>query len=419
MLKFIILALYILKVLFEEVLSFLNISYMKKYGTEVPDELSSAVDSAKLAESHEYTLAQTRFGTVSNLYGACLIPVFIYSGLLVFYANWIESMGLNFYLSGTVFFLILIYAGSIIEIPFDIYETFVLEKRFGFNKTSLKVWIGDLFKNYLLSGILGGILFIAAFFLIDSFPEYWWVLVWAFYFIFSIFMLYISPYVLEPLFNKFTPIENDELETQLKKTLDKAGIKVSKVFKMDASKRSSHTNAYFSGIGKVKRIVLYDTLLEKLNTEEIVAVLAHEAGHWKKKHIIKMITIYETAALLMIYIAFRIMQSNILLDVFNISNDNFFVKLVLLSFIAGIALFPISFLSNAISRKFEREADSFALKICGEHKKLSSALIKLAKDNLSNLYPHPFYVKFHYSHPPIIERLRFLKEKSSEKHKLN
>jgi STE24 endopeptidase len=192
--------------------------------------------------------------------------------------------------------------------------------------------------------------------------------------------------------------------------MGKVGIKVSRVFEMDASKRTRHTNAYFTGIGKVKRIVLYDTLIDKMNNNEILSVLAHEVGHWKKKHIIKRIVVTEAIALAALYLAFRLIESDFLLTLFNINEVTFFAKIVVLGFLGSIATFPFSPLFNYISRKHENEADRFAFDLTGNNQGLKSALVKLSKDNLSNLHPHPTYVLFHYSHPPVLQRIRNLEK---------
>jgi STE24 endopeptidase len=195
--------------------------------------------------------------------------------------------------------------------------------------------------------------------------------------------------------------------------MQKAGIKVSRVFKMDASKRSKHTNAYFTGIGKVKRIILYDTLLGKMDQNEILAVLSHEAGHWKKRHVLKLIIISEIASFIGIYISFRILQTDLLTNLFQIEPDTFFARVVILSFIGSIISFPLIPLSNYVSRRFERQADRFACELIEEKESISRALIKLSKDNLSNLYPHPLYAAFYYSHPPVIQRIESILKKES------
>jgi STE24 endopeptidase len=204
------------------------------------------------------------------------------------------------------------------------------------------------------------------------------------------------------------PIDDAGLEEDLKNMMEKAGIEVGRVFKMDASKRSRHTNAYFTGIGKVKRIILYDTLIEKFDRDEILSVLAHEAGHWKKKHVLKMIIGMEIVSFVGIYISFRILRTDFLASLFEIQQSTFFAKLVLLGFIGGIASFPFTPLGAYISRRFERQADRFACGLSENKEAMATALIKLSKDNLSNLHPHPLYAAFYYSHPPVVDRIREL-----------
>lgn len=221
--------------------------------------------------------------------------------------------------------------------------------------------------------------------------------------------MYISPYVLEPLFNKFIPIDDRELEGDIQDLMRKAGIAVRRVFKMDASKRSTHTNAYFSGIGNVKRIVLFDTLLKQLNKSEILSVLAHEAGHWKKKHIMKFIIVTEILALILFYVSFHLLERDLLITLFNVHDSTLFAKVIVLGFLGSIALFPIAPLMHYFSRRHEREADDYSCHLTGDTESMVTSLIKLSKDNLSNLHPHPFYAAFHYSHPPVLQRIRRLR----------
>jgi STE24 endopeptidase len=255
-----------------------------------------------------------------------------------------------------------------------------------------------------------GLLISVGLYLIQTSPALWWLWVWCFFLVFGIFIMYISPYVIEPLFHKFSPIDNEELESEIKTLLNKAGIRVSRIFKVDASRRTKHTNAYFTGIGKTKRIVLYDTLIETMNRDEILAVLAHEAGHWKKKHVLKHIITTEVIALVGIYIAFHVLQTDFLVHLFAIKQSSLFVKLILLGFIGSIILFPIGPLFHLISRRHENEADKYSFEITGKAEGMISALVKLSKDNLSNLHPHPLYALFHYSHPPVLERIRRIRE---------
>jgi len=326
--------------------------------------------------------------------------------LLNIYDSWVSSLRWPFVISGVLFFLILSYAGIFLSIPFSLYSTFKIENKYGFNTMTPKLWLTDFLKSILLSTVITGILVSVGLWLIQSSPNYWWIWVWGFFLAVSLFMMYISPYVIEPLFNKFTPIEEKGLEDKIKDLMQKVKIRVSRVFKMDASKRSRHTNAYFSGIGRVKRIILYDTLLEKMNHDEILSVLAHEAGHWKKKHVLKMIVATEMLSFIGIYISFMILQTDFLTDLFQIKNGTFFAKIVVLGFIGGIISFALIPAGNFISRKFEREADRFAYQMTENKEAIISTFIKLSKDNLSNLHPQPLYAAFYYSHPPVVERIK-------------
>jgi len=275
-----------------------------------------------------------------------------------------------------------------------------------------RLWISDFLKSLLLSTIVTGIIVVIGLWLIQTSPDYWWIWLWCFFLGFSLFLMYISPYVIEPLFNKFMPVDEPDLEERIRTLMQKVNIKVNRIFKMDASKRSRHTNAYFSGIGKVKRIILYDTLLEKMSHNEILAVLAHEAGHWKKKHILKMIVAAEIISFIGIYISFKILQTDFLTNLFHVQQDTFFAKVVLLSFIGEIVFSPFGPVNSYVSRRFERQADRFACELTGNKDAMAGALIKLSKDNLSNLHPYPLYAAFYYSHPPVVERVRDIKRLS-------
>lgn len=381
-----------------------------RFGLSIPPEFEGKIDENLLKKTQEYEGEKTRFSFISSIFGNVITIIFIFGGLLNIYNSWIASLNGPFILTGILFLLILSYASTFLSIPFSLYSTFRIENKYGFNTMTLKLWLTDFLKSILVSTILMGIVALVGLWLIQSSPNYWWIWVWGFFLIFSLFMMYISPYVIEPLFNKFTPIEEEGIEDKIKKLMQKVNLKVSRVFKMDASKRSRHTNAYFTGIGRVKRIILYDTLLEKMNHDEILSVLAHEAGHWKKKHVLKMIIVLELISLVGIYISFRILQTDLLTALFQIKQGTFFAKVVILGFIGGIISLPFIPLSNYVSRRFEREADSFACELTGNSESMASALIKLSRDNLSNLHPHPLYAAFYYSHPPIVQRIKDIKK---------
>ncbi|MCI4625952.1 MAG: M48 family metallopeptidase [Candidatus Magnetoovum sp. WYHC-5] len=404
-----IVILYIVKEGFEYWVDYLNLKHMKGRAHEVPTEFIGHIDRELLAKTQQYVIENTTFGFISAIFNNIMLIIFIFGGLLNIFNLWIVSLNQSFIVSGLVFFIILSFIETVLGMPFDFYRTFKIESKFGFNTMTVKLWVIDLIKGLILSGIIMSIVISAALWLI-SVSHDWWLWLWLFFFLFSILIMYVSPYIIEPLFNKFTPIEEESLVGDIKNLMAKAGISVSKVFKMDASKRSKHTNAYFTGIGRTKRIVLFDTLLAKMNTSEILAVLAHEAGHWKKRHIIKRIVLYEVLSFIVLYVSHLVLESEVLPYIFMIEQSTFYTKFVLFGFVASIVVFPLAPIFNAYSQKHEREADRFACTITGDNKSLISSLIKLSKDNLSNLHPHPLYVKFHYSHPPVTERVRYISE---------
>jgi STE24 endopeptidase len=408
-----VLVLYLLVVFFGLFLDYLNLSHLKKRGTVIPKEFEGEIDQELLNKTRDYTIDRIQFGFVTTFFHAALVLVFLFGGILDVYNSWIISRNFSFITSGVLFFLILIYAETVLTLPFNLYSTFKIEKQFGFSNMTPGLWIADLIKSMIVTTILSALLTSVGLYLVQLSPNFWWLWVWFFFLIFSVFIMYISPFVIEPLFNKFTPINDESLVQGIQKMVEKVGIKVGRVFKMDASKRTKHTNAYFTGIGKVKRIVIFDTLIDKMEQNEIISVLAHEVGHWKKKHILKRIVVTEIIALIALYIAFRLLETDSLLTLFNISENTFYAKIVILGFLGSIASYPFFPLFNFISRRHENEADRFAYDLIGNNQGLLRALVKLSKDNLSNLHPHPAYVLFHYSHPPVLQRIRNLKEMGS------
>lgn len=405
---YVILISYIFVTLFRYLLDYLNLSSLKKFGSIIPPEFEGQADGDLLIRTRDYSIEKIRFGFVSSMFNNAIILIFLFGGMLDLYNSWIVSMNLPFILSGLVFFLVLIYAESLLSIPFSLYSTFRIEKRYGFNTMTPGLWITDGIKSFLISTVLMGVLIVIGLYIVQQSPGLWWLWIWGFFLAFSIFMIYLSPYIIEPLFHKFTPVADETLEGSIRDLLHKAGIRVSRVFQMDASKRTRHTNAYFTGIGKVKRIVLFDTLVEKMDRDEILSVIAHEAGHWKRRHILKQLFLMEVIALVVMYIAFRILQGDYLLNLFAIKSGTFFANIVLLSFIGSIVSFPGSPLMLYLSRRNEKEADRFSFELTQSTDGMIRALIKLSKDNLSNLHPHPLYVIFHYSHPLVIQRIRMI-----------
>jgi len=404
-----ILILYILKEGFEYTVLYLNLRHMREHGSVIPPEFEGKTDKGLLKKTRDYEEEKAWLGIASSVFGNVVIIAFIFGGALDRYNSWVTSMNLSFAVSGWFFFILLSYANEILSIPFSLYGTFRIENKYGFNTMTPGLWLSDLFKSLIISTLLLSLLLFAALRLIQWSPGYWWFFVWSFLFAYGIFVMYISPYVIEPFFNKFTPLEDETLKERIVNLTEKVGIHLSRVLKIDASRRSRHTNAYFTGIGRTKRIVLYDTLLAGMNIDEIISVIAHEIGHWKKRHLLKMMAAFQLFSLIGLYITYRVVQSDLLLTVFYISTDSIFVKFLLLGFLGDIILLPLGPLAAAFSRRHEREADRVSYELTENTENMVSALIKLSKENLSNLYPHPLYVTLYYSHPPIVERIRYIR----------
>ena len=390
-------------------LKLLNLSHLKSHGSSVPAEFEGAVDPDLLQKISSYTFENSRIGLAESLIGNTVFLFFLFGGLLGLYDRWITSMGDSFIWSGVLFFLLLVTAETILGIPFSLVKNFSIENRYGFNTMTIRLWLSDLAKSLVIASILSVIAVGAALAIIQAAPAWWWLWVWCFFLLFGVFVMYISPYVIEPLFYKFTPVQAEGLEDRIRDLMERAGLKVSRVFQVDASRRSRHSNAYFTGIGKVKRIVLFDTLIEQMTQDEILAVLAHEVGHWKKRHVLKRIIMTEAMALAGLFLAYILLQWEGLPGLLGIEHASFYARVVILGFLGSLILFPLTPFFSFLSRRDEWQADRFAIKLTGDPDPMSSALVKLSKENLANLHPHPFYAAFYYSHPPVVSRIRKLK----------
>ncbi len=389
-------------------LEHINIGHLKAHGSEVPPEFAGHIDAELLKKTQAYTIEHNRLSMAESAFDSLVLVIFLYGGLLNWYAAWISSLSSSFVLRGTIFFLGLGLGQLPLSIPFSLYSTFRIENRYGFNTMTPGLWLADLVKSTLLSAVLMSVVLTCGFWIVQISPEHWWFFIWGFFFVFSVFMMYISPYLIEPLFNTYTPLAGTGLDDRIRTMLAPAGLQISRVFSMDASKRSRHANAYFTGIGRVKRIVLYDTLLKTMDEDEVLAVLAHEAGHWKKRHVLKMLALVEALSLAAAFIAFHMLRAGVPGRLFGLSGETFFAGLVVLGFIFGIAAFPFTPLFSFLSRRHERDADRFALNIAPKPSAMATSLIKLSRDNLSNLHPHPLYAAFYYSHPPVVDRVKTL-----------
>jgi STE24 endopeptidase len=388
----------------------INLNHLKRHGAEVPSGFEGTIDTEILARTTAYTLEQSRVGLMESVVDNILLLVFIFGGLLGLYDQWISSLSSSFVISGLLFFLFLTLAQTLLDIPFSLYHTFRIENRYGFNTMTKRLWLADLLKSTAIAMLLLSLLVSGALTLIRWSLGFWWLWVWGFFAAVTIFLMYIAPYVIEPLFFKFSPVKEEGLEEEIRVMMEKAGVKVSLVMQVDASRRSRHSNAYFTGIGRVKRIVLFDTLLTQMNHREILAILAHELGHWKKGHILKRLILTEAGGLLASYLAFRLLQWSGLPGLIGLTQSSFPAQLVILMFLGSLIAFPFTPLSSWLSRRHEWQADQFACELSGTPDALATALIKLSGENLANLHPHPIYAKFYYSHPPVVKRVKRLRQ---------
>lgn len=407
--KYLLLSLFLLIFGCRLLLRQLNLKHLRRYGTMVPQDFSGQVDQHQLDRAVAYTLAQNRLGFWSALTGELVLLWFLFAGGLEWYDRTVAGLSQGFIVQGVVFYLLLGLAMSLLEAPFNLIRTFRIEERYGFNTSSFRLWLSDQVKGLLLSGLLGGLLLAGAFWLVKSAPQLWWFWVWLLFALASLFLMYLSPYLIEPLFFKFTPLDQPALENQVRELMTRAGLKAGAVQQVDASRRSRHSNAYFTGIGRVKRIVLFDTLLQQMENREIVAVLAHEIGHWKKCHVVLRLARAQLASFGLLSLAYLSLDQPWLPNLLGLTDASFFARGLIFVLLASLASFPLTPVSNALSRRQERQADRFASSLSGDPGALATALIKLSRENLANLHPHPWYAWFHFSHPPVVERVAQLR----------
>jgi STE24 endopeptidase len=401
----IIIVILVFDYVFERVLDYLN---SKNRDKELPEELQGIYEPERYQKSQQYEKETTRFSMITSTLSFVLILGMLFFGGFAYVDNLARSVSGHPIVIALVFFGILMFASDILSTPFSIYSTFVIEEKYGFNKTTPKTFILDKIKGWLLSAVIGGgILSLIIWFYMMT-QENFWLWAWALVTAFSIFMSMFYSSIIVPLFNKQTPLEDGELRDEIEGFSQNVGFKLKNIFVIDGSKRSTKSNAYFTGLGTKKRIVLFDTLIKDLKIKEIVAVLAHEIGHFRKKHIIFGLVAGILQTGLMLYIFSLFVKDPALSKALGAEEHSF--HLALITF--GILYSPLSFLlgigMNMISRKNEYEADGFAKKHY-DSDALIKSLKKLTEKNLSNLTPHPTYVFFYYSHPPLLQRIRALR----------
>ena len=388
----------------------INANNLRKYGTQVPEPFLGIINGEELEKINRYTLDKTKFSYVETFSGKIIFLFIILSGLLPWLAGVLEQV--HFVLAGLIFFALPGFIGAVADLSFDYYHIFVIEEKYGFNTRTLETWFFDLLKSLLIAVILGTVLLSLLLIMVKYAGSYWWVLAWLMFFAFQILMALIYPTVIAPIFNTFTPLQDDALSARIERLAESEGFTLKGVFRMDAAKRSRHTNAYLSGLGKTKRIVLFDTLMAAHEDDEILAVLAHEMGHLKSHHVKKKLLIMGASSIVLFYLASEMITWQTMYQAFGFSTMPAYAGL----FLAGVLWEPIGFflspITMAISRRFEREADRHAFQRMKMADSLVMALKKMARDNLSNLRPHPIHVWFNDSHPPLLERIRTLQDMS-------
>ncbi len=390
---------------------------LKNLKPELPEEFRGVWDDEKYHKAQAYEKAQAQFGIISSITSLAVLFVFWFLGGFGWLDGLVNSLGMGSIQTGLSFMGILYLASWAASLPFDLYHTFVLEERFDFNKTTAKTYITDQIKSHLLTAILGGLIVSLILWIFQSVPNAW-IWAWLSFTVISLALTYLAPSFLLPLFNKFTPLENEELNLAINKMAKTCEFPLTEISVMDGSKRSSKSNAFFTGFGKRKKIALFDTLIESQTTDELVGVLAHEIGHFKKKHIVQrlVISIVQTAVIFFLLGMATDPESAFgsqLYAAFGIPVDS------PAAIAAGLVLFMIVFkpvsrvlsvFMNLLSRKHEFEADHYAKVAQGSPEHLTMALKKLSSNNLSNLTPHPLEVFLHHSHPPLLQRLRALNQ---------
>ena len=392
-------------------LNWLNLSYLRQHGETAPEVFRDIIDPEKLKRISAYTVDSENFQMIATVANQGLFLAILLSGFLPWLVRIFSSSEYRPIASGLIFFAVISVFTNLLRIPFNLYETFVIEERYGFNVMSFKMWISDLFKSLIIVVMLGGLFLCLLLALVIHGGEFWWVWAWLLVGGFELILLWLFPVVILPLFNKIDPMDNKGLEHRIMMLMEKVGLHAKGVFKMDASKRSKHTNAFFVGLGRTKRIVLFDTLLTSHTEEEILAVLAHEAGHWKKKHILRMLILLEILSFISFYVVAKFLSWPLLYQTFGFQESSVYVGLFLIGTFLSLLGYFAQPLESAISRKFELEADDFALELMETGEPMRSALKRLTADNLANLSPHPLYAWFYYSHPPLVERIERLKSR--------
>jgi STE24 endopeptidase len=382
---------------------------LKHLSPVLPKEFEGTYDAEAYKNSQEYTRVYTRFGFLTGSISLIITLVFWFAGGFNYLDTFVRSWDLGAIGNGLIYIAILVLLRSLLSFPFSLYTTFVIEERFGFNKTTIKTFFLDIIKSLFLGILLGGPLLAGLLFFFDVAGNMAWIYAWVVTTVFTLIVQFIAPTWIMPLFNKFIPLEEGELRESIVSYAENVKFPLKGIFVMDGSKRSKKSNAFFTGFGKNKRIVLFDTLINNHTVGELVSVLAHEVGHYKKRHILKSIIISILHMGLMFYLLSIFLSHQGLFDAFYMDSMSVYVGLIFFGMLYTPIEMILSVIMQIFSRKNEYEADRFAADTTENAENMVTALKNLSRDNLSNLTPHPVYVFLNYSHPPVLKRIEAIR----------
>jgi STE24 endopeptidase len=411
---YILIALLVAQFAISTALSVLNLSHLKRASGALPQEWAERLDVAQFPRMIAYTTAKSRLGHVARSTDLTVTLAILLSGLLPAITRWAASTPVAPVWQGLIILAIPAAISYLADIPWDLISQFGVERRFGFSTITLKTWLLDQFKALSISLVLGTLLGGGLLLLISSLGSWWWLPAWIALSLFDLLMAFVAPVLILPLFNKFEPLHDRELAERILALAHKASFPLGDVFQVDASLRSRHSNAYFAGLGKTRRIALFDTLVEQHPHDEILAILAHEIGHWKRGHILKGIAAVVLASGVGTALAAALLDAPWLYATIGLQDLHAQVGATgpvaaVGLFLLGILLSPLSLLlapvGNWFSRRNEYQADAYSLDLYEHPQALEQSLIRLSEKNLSNLFPHPLVVLYRYSHPPLIDRI--------------
>ena len=397
---------YVLNLIVEK----LNLQHLS---TDLPGEFKGYYDAGKYKQAQNYLRENTAFEMIADTFSLAVMLTFILFGGFNIVDRFVRNFHLGPIPTGLLFAGVLLLTFQILHLPFSAYHTFVIEEKYGFNRTTSKTFILDILKTWLLTALIGGAAFSGILWFFGKTGNPAWLYCWIAITLFQIFLMFIAPVAIMPLFNKFIPLEDGKLKKAIEDYAQSQNFKMKGVFKMDGSKRSTKSNAFFTGFGKFRRIVLFDTLIEKHTVDELVSVLAHEMGHYRKKHILQFLIISVATTGLMFFILSLFINNRGLFAAFKMEEISIYASLFFFGFLYVPVNMVFSVLTHILSRKHEYQADAYVVSTYKHPEAMITALKKLSVDNLSNLSPHPLKVFLQYSHPPILERIQAIRERTS------